>query len=146
MTDHISQADPQLVDAVRQLLTTSPQSQQETTQRAVIPDEVRSAPEASRGLEHPQGIAGWLWDQFANVAKAVICGPEIYEQLIVLSQDDIKMKVDDILIELIGQMTEKLPGWLKPLIPIIRPLAARAIAFEIHVAINDGLSSYCAMP
>lgn len=143
----LPQADEQLVEQVRGLLAGEPSSfedyQAGEGQRAVIPADVMQAPEATRALEHPQGVIGWLWDQVARAAKMVICGPDVYDRLVALSAEEIKTKVDELLGELIARITDRLPVWLRPLVPLIRPIVAQAIAFEIHRALNQGLKSYC---
>ena len=143
----LPQADEQLVEQVRGLLAATPPSfedyQAGEGQRAVIPADVAAAPEAERALEHPQGILGWLWDQVARVAKVVICGPDVYDKLVALSADEIKAKVDELLAELVARITDRLPVWLRPLVPLIRPIVAQAIAYEIHRALNQGLKTYC---
>ncbi|WP_423225245.1 hypothetical protein [Candidatus Amarolinea aalborgensis] len=143
----LPQADEQLVEQVRGLLAGEPSSfedyQAGEGQRAVIPADVIQAPEATRALEHPQGVIGWLWDQVARAAKMVICGPDVYDRLVALSAEEIKTKVDELLGELIARITDRLPVWLRPLVPLIRPIVAQAIAFEIHRALNQGLKSYC---
>ena len=143
----LPQADEELVAQVRGLLAGAPSSFEEYEagegRRAVVPADVTQATEAERALEHPQGILGWLWDQVARVAKMVICGPEVYDRLIVVSADEIKAKVDELLGELIARLTDRLPVWLRPLVPLIRPIVAQAIAYEIHRALNQGLQTYC---
>ncbi len=143
----LPQADEQLVEQVRGLLAGEPSSLEDYQagdgQRAVIPADVIQAPEAARALEHPQGVIGWLWDQVARAAKMVICGPDVYDKLVALSAEEIKTKVDELLGELIARITDRLPVWLRPLVPLIRPIVAQAIAFEIHRALNQGLKTYC---
>ncbi len=143
----LPQADEQLVEQVRGLLAGEPPSfedyQAGEGQRAVVPADIAQAPEAERAFEHPKGVLGWLWDQVARVAKVVICGPEVYDKLIAVSADEIKATVDKLLVDLIARITDRLPGWLRPFVPLIRPIVAQAIAYEIHQAINSGLKSYC---
>ena len=143
----LPQADEELVAQVRGILAGTPSSEEDYEagegKRAVIPLDVAQAPGAERAFEHPQGILGWLWDQIARAAKMVICGPDVYDRLVALSADEIKAKVDELLGELVARITDRLPAWLRPLVPLIRPIVAQAIAYEIHRALNQGLKTYC---
>ncbi len=154
MDDDTRTTDPNLVDDVRQLLVGEPPSLDdyiiEDEAHTVLPAEVQASAEeagvpSSLAID-PQGIVRWLWEQLANVVHHVICGPDVYNQLVDLSEEEIKARVDQMLADLIAGVVEQLPPWLRTVVPIIRPLVARAIAFEVRRAITEGLGTYCAVP
>ncbi len=147
-------AESPLVDDVRQLLAGEPPSLDdylaEDVAHAVLPVEVQVSAEEG-GLPNtlaidPQGIVRWLWEQLADVIHHVICGPDVYDQLANLSEDEIKARIDQMLADLIANVVDQLPGWLRAVVPLIRPLVARAVAYEVRQAIAEGLGAYCAVP
>jgi hypothetical protein len=154
MNDDTSMTDSVLVDDVRQLLAGEPPSLDdyitEDEAHTILPAEVQaSAEEAgvpSALAIDPKGIVGWLWEQLADVVHHVICGPDVYDQLAGLSEEEIKARVDQMLADLIAGVVDQLPGWLRAVVPLIRPLVARAIAYEVRRAISEGLGTYCAVP
>ena len=154
MSDDTILTDPGLVDDVRELLWGSSVSLDdylaEDEAHTVLPPEVQtSAAEAgvpSALAIDPKGIVAWLWEQLADVVHHVICGPDVYAQLADLSEDEIKARIDQMLADLITGVVAQLPGWLRAVVPLIRPLVARAVAYEVRRAITEGLGTYCAVP
>ena len=154
MNDDSHMTDSALVDDVRQLLAGEPPSLDdyiaEDETHTILPNEVQtSAAEAgvpSALAIDPKGIVAWLWEQLADVVHHVICGPDVYAQLADLSEDEIKARVDQMLADLITGVVAQLPGWLRAVVPLIRPLVARAVAYEVRRAITEGLGTYCAVP
>lgn len=154
MNDDTYMTDPNLTDDVRQLLAGEPPSLDdyiaEDETHTVVPSEVQTSAEeagvpAALAID-PKAIVGWLWEQLADVVHHVICGPDVYAQLVDLSEDEIKARVDQILADLIAGVIQQLPAWLRAVVPLIRPLVARAIAYEVRRAITQGLGTYCAVP
>lgn len=154
MNDDTNVTDSGLVDDVRQLLAGEPASLDDyvaaDAARLEVPAEVQASAEEA-GMPStltidPQGIVRWLWEQLADVVHHVICGPDVFDQLSGLSEEDIKARVDQMLADLITGVAEQLPPWLRGVVPLIRPLVARAIAYEVRRAITEGLGTYCAVP
>lgn len=152
--DSTSAVDPLLVDDVRELLAGAPPSLDEyiaeDEAHTVLPVDVQASAEAA-GVPaaltiDPKGIVDWLWAQIADVVHHVICGPDVYDQLVDLSEEDIKTRIDQMLADLIAGVAGQLPAWLRAVVPLIRPLVARAIAYEVRRAIAEGLGTYCAVP
>ena len=105
----------------------------------------RAAP--ARGVgETAGGIAGWIWRMVEPRVKQQICTQENQARLGSITTDQLASRVEEILTPLVTSVIERLPAFLRFLVPLLPPLRKRIagiIAQELQRMGAAGWAAYC---